>query len=278
MSEFQKVIKYIAMAFAAALAFTILSAIVTAVLAVTGLLSHNPGKGSIDINKSFSDVKSLYIENGVGTLNIRVGEGDEILVEAQNMPSDFVVEKSFSKELKIESKFNFWNFISGNGGAGDKSKITVYVPADFVADRMKLDAGAGNINIEDLEAEKLDINAGAGNINGIRITAEQVKLDGGVGNITLDQVNFTDSDIDSGVGNVKIQGSLYGNNKIDCGVGGVSLDLLQSSDDYNLRVEKGLGSIRINGEKYSDLNWDNKNADNTLKIDGGVGNIDINFQ
>jgi DUF4097 and DUF4098 domain-containing protein YvlB len=277
MSEFQKVIKYIAMAFAAALAFTILSGIVTAILAVTGLLSHNPGKGSIDVNKSFSDVKSLYIENGVGTLNIKQGDGNEILVEAQNVTSDFVVDKSFSGELKIESKFNFWNIFSGKGGAGEKSKITVYVPADFVADRMKLDAGAGNIEIEDLEAEKLDINAGAGNINGSRITAEQVVLDGAVGNITLDQVNFTDSDIDCGVGNVKIQGSLYGKNKIDCGVGDVTLDLLQSSDDFNLKVEKGLGSVRINGEKYSDLNLNSKTADNSLKIDGGVGNIDVNF-
>lgn len=278
MSEFQKVIKYCAMAFAAFLAFSILTGIVTAVLAVTGFLSGGSGKAVNEINKSFEDVKSLSIEHGIGTLNIEQGDSDKVLVKAQNVNEDYVIDKSFSGELKLKNKFNFWSFISGNKGSGNKSVITVYLPSDFVAGRVKLDAGAGNINIEALNTEKLDVNAGAGNIKGGRITAGQVILDGGVGDITFEEVNFTDSDIDSGVGNVKIQGNLYGKNKIDCGVGEVTLDLLQSVDDYNLKVEKGLGSIYINGKKYSDLNWDNITADNTLDIEGGVGNIDINFR
>ncbi|QHQ60815.1 DUF4097 family beta strand repeat protein [Anaerocolumna sedimenticola] len=278
MSEFQKVIKYCAMAFAAFLAFSIITGIVTAVFSITGILSTTSNRNLIDINKSFENVKSLSVDHGIGSLNIMSGSGNNVEVDAKNVSSDFVVEKSFSGELQVKSKFNFWNFISGNNGINDKSKITIYVPEGISLDRVKLDAGAGNIDIDSLQTEKLDINAGAGNIEGSRITADQVKLDGGVGEINFNEVKFTDSDIDSGVGNIKLQGALYGRNKIDCGVGEVTLDLNQSSDEFRLSVEKGLGSIYINGEKYSDLKWNNMNSDNVLDVNGGVGDIDINFQ
>ncbi len=277
MSEFQKVIKYCAMAFAAFLAFSIITGIVTAVLAVTGAISDSSGKDTVDFNKSYENVSSLYIDHGIGTLNIRQGKSNEVEVDAKNV-EDINIDLSSSGELKIRSKFNFWNFISGNRGIGERSVITIYVPDDFVADKVVLDAGAGNIHIEALITEKLDINAGAGNIKGSNISAGQVILDGGVGDITFDEVNFTDSDIDSGVGNITIEGSLYGKNEIDCGVGEVTLDLAQSTDDFNIRVEKGLGNVRINGEKFSDLNWDNMTAENSLDINGGVGNIDIDFR
>lgn len=278
MSEFQKIIKYCAMAFAAFLAFSILTGIVTAVLALGGFLSNSPGKGVTEINKSFENVKSLSIEHSIGTLNIKQGSSNKVEVEAENVSEDMVIDRSFSGELRIKSKFSFWNILDGKNAMGSKSVITIYIPEDFVADKVRLDAGAGNIYIEALNTEKLDVNAGAGNINGSRIRADKVKLDGGVGDITFEDVEFSDTDIDSGVGNVNIDGNLYGKNKIDCGVGNVTLDLLQSPDDYDLTVDKGMGSIRINGEKYSNLNWNNRKADNSLDINGGVGNIDINFK
>lgn len=277
MSEFQKVIKYCAMAFAAFLAFSIITGIVTAVFALAGFVTYTPGKGVKEISKSFEAVRSLDVEHGLGTLYIKAGEGDKILVEARNVNKNLIIDKSAGGKLSVKNEFNFWDFINGNNKIGSKSEITIYVPENFEADRVKLDAGAGNINIEFLDTEKLDINAGAGNINGSKITAEQVKLDGGVGDIILAGVNFTDADIDSGVGNIEIQGSLYGKNKIDCGVGNLTLDILQKEDDFNLKLDKGLGSIHINGRKYSNLDWNDSTADNVLDINGGVGNIDINF-
>lgn len=278
MSEFQKIIKYCAMAFAAFLAFSILTGIITAIIAVGGSLSNGSGKEVAEINKSFDNVKSLSIEHSIGTLNIKQGSGNKVEVVAENVNEDIVIDRNFSGELRIKSRFNFWNFFDGKRKIGSKSVITIYIPEDFVADKVRLDAGAGNIYIDTLKTEKLDVNAGAGNINGSMIRADEVKLDGGVGDITFEDAEFSDADIDSGVGNVNIQGNLYGKNKIDCGVGNVTLDLLQSPDDYDLTVDKGMGSIHINGEKYSSLNWNNRKADNSLDIDGGVGNIDINFK
>jgi len=56
------------------------------------------------------------------------------------------------------------------------------------------------------------------------------------------------------------------------------LDINGSVDNYDLKVDKGIGEIYINGEKYSKLNWNNKTADYSMDINGGVGNIRVDFR
>lgn len=278
MSELQKVIKYCAIGFAAFLAFSIITGIFSAALALTGVFSGIGSSNTVDISESFDDVKSLSAEHSLGNFTIKLGDTDKVEVVAENVSESFTVEKSFSGNLKIKSKFSVWGLFNGNGNSSGNAKVTIYIPKDFIAENIEIDAGAGNVNIEALTTKKLEINAGAGNIYGENITAKQVDLDGGVGEITLEDINFTDVDIDCGVGNVNLQGSMYGKNKIDCGVGEVRLDLKGSIDDYNIKVEKGLGSVYINGEKNSDINWNNRNAAHSLDINGGVGDIDIDFE
>jgi hypothetical protein len=280
MSELQKVIKYCSMGLAAFLAFLIISGIASGIFAAVGILDHSSSSSTstIDYDKGFQNVKSLNAENGLGKFYIKLSDSDEVRVVAENVPDDFKADMNFSGELKISNEFNFWNFFGGRDGFTDNSKVTVYIPSDFVAENVKISAGAGDVTIEALTTEKLDFEAGAGNLTGTNIKAEKVKLDGGVGEISLEQVEFSDTDVDSGVGNITLQGVLKGKNKIDCGIGEVTLNIEGSTDDYNLKVDKGLGSISINGEEYSDLNWDNLTADNSLDIDGGVGDIDINFE
>ncbi|MDF2586881.1 MAG: putative rane protein [Anaerocolumna sp.] len=277
MSEFQKVIKYLAIGFAAFIALSIITGIATGLMALTGVLSGGGSGNVIDVNKSFEDVKSISVNHSVGKLTIKLGNTDEVEVIAENVDDDFTAEKNFSGDLKIKSRFNFWNFLGGNNNFNNKSQITILIPEDFVAENIRIDAGAGNVTLDDIITKKLDINAGTGNIEGTNIIADKVKLDGGVGEIDFEQVKFTDVDIDSGVGNISLQGQLFGRNKIDCGIGEVDLNLLGSSDDYYIKVDKGLGNINIDGQKYSNINWNNMTADNTLDINGGVGNIDINF-
>ena len=278
MSELQKVIKYCAMGFAAFLAFSIITGIITGILAFSGSFSTIGSANTVNVTKSFEDVKSLSADNGIGTFTIKVGESDKVEVVAENVSENFKVEKSFSGNLEIKSTFNFWNFFNGAGNQNKQAKITIYIPKDFMAENIEINAGAGNVNIEALSTKKLKINAGAGNIYGKNITASEVKLDGGVGEITLEQVDLSKVDIDCGIGNVNLQGRMFGKCKIDCGVGEVKLNLQGSTDDYNLNIEKGLGSVYIDGEKYSDLNWNNTTASNSLDIDGGVGDIDIDFE
>jgi DUF4097 and DUF4098 domain-containing protein YvlB len=277
MNEFQKVIKYLAIAFAVFLTVTIITGIASAVIAIVGVTTVNHEE-IVDYNKSFDDVRSLVVENGVGKLTIKSTDSDQVTVEGTNVNESFVAEKSFSGELKIKSKFNFWNMFNSGKDFNQNSTIIIYLPSSFEADKVEIDAGAGNVNIEGLKTDKLDINAGVGDVYGENIYADNVSLDGGVGEITLENVELNDVDIDAGVGNIEVQGKITGRSEIDAGVGNIDLDITGSPNDYELKVDKGIGDIYIDGDKYSSLKWNNITAEYSMDINGGVGNIRLDFK
>ncbi|HWT74060.1 MAG TPA: DUF4097 family beta strand repeat-containing protein [Mobilitalea sp.] len=280
MSSFQKTIKYIAIAFAVFLAVVIISVIANAAFAVVSAVSggieySTKNEKMVDFTENFTDVKSLNIENATGKLIIKTG--DSIKVEAENVTEDFVAKVNSNGTLTISDSQNKGHFLwfNINGFQDPNSVVTLYLPSDFVAKDTNINSGAGSVTVEGLHSGYLMISAGAGNISGDGVSAEKVKIDGGVGSVTLQNVNFSDADFNCGVGSLDIQGVLLGNNKIDCGVGGVDLDLTGNVDDYDLDINSGIGTIRLNGDKISDEYMSNKDAANSIKIDGGVGDVKI---
>jgi len=281
MSSFQRVIKYCAMAFAIFLAVTIISGIVSVVVTVVSAVSgdsiFNNNKEKINYEENFTDVTSLDIDINTGQLIIM--SGDTFRVEAENVTKDFQTKVSDNGTLIIdESKNNvhFFGF-NFNGFNNTNSKITLYLPATFISKDTEINTGAGKVTIEKLDTESLLISTGAGNISGNNINAEEVKIDGGVGNTDFEEVSFKNADFNCGVGNLNIKGELLGDNTIDCGVGEVKLELTGNVDDYQLNIDSGVGTVRVNGEKIKDSYQNNNRADNSIEVDGGVGNVRIDF-
>lgn len=279
MSSFQRVIKYVAIGFAVLLAVGIISGIASAAIniisAVTGRSFFGHNEKRIDFTSDFTGVESLDVSNNAGNMYIVVG--DTFRVEAVNVLDSFHAEVSGNGTLTVsedDKAFQWFNFLDfGN----HKSKITVYLPEDFVADKAYINTGAGDLQIDRLEAEDLTINAGAGNVRGNNITADKTRLDGGVGNITLTGVSFNDADLKCGVGSMRLDGTLQGDNKLDCGIGDIDLELEGSREDYDIDVDSGIGTIRVDGQKVSELDQDN-DASNSLNVNGGIGKVTIDFR
>lgn len=282
MSSLQKTIKYIAIGFAVFLAVVIISSIASVVFSVVTAVSGGVAKGhdkkSIDFSDTYSEVESLSIDNATGKLYIKIGE--TFRVDGENVSEDFTAEVDSDGTLTVTDNnkdFQFLWFDMG-GFNNPNSKITIYIPKSFVADETKIDSGAGTVSVEGLKTNYLYISAGAGNIDGRDITSEEVKIDGGIGTITLKNVNFTNADFNCGVGSLDIEGVLAGESKIDCGIGEVDLDLIGNVNDYDLDIDSGIGSIRLNGEKLSDEYETDKQASNSIKVDGGVGDVNIRIE
>lgn len=274
MNTMQKVIKYAAITFAIILTVGILTGIVGTVSGVVSIFDGEEGD-RIDYSKDFEDVEELDISNGLGNLKVKIGSG--FRVEASNVSNDFNV-KVVNGTLVIDESDFIRRFLWFDFGVSrNKSYITVYVPEDFNARRIKIASGAGEVTLEDITTRHLIIDAGVGDIYGRRLNALQVDADGGVGNIKLTDVNFSDVDFDSGVGNISIEGMIFGKSEFDCGVGNVNLQLKGLREDYELRVNAGLGNMRVNGDKISREYNDNYRADNTIRIDGGIGDVNIVF-
>ncbi len=278
MNSFQRIIKFTAMAFAIFLAVGIVTGIASLVLNIISAVTGTPIFGSrerIDMNADLYGVESLEIENIAGTLNIKIG--DIFRVEAENVLETFTAEVSDGGTLKI-SEYDKHGFLwfDFNWLSTRKSNITVYIPADFVAEEVKLRSGAGNVTIEALRAENLMIECGIGDLKGYNIAAEKTKVDGGVGNLTLTNVNLKNANIDCGIGEVRIEGKLLGDSKIDCGVGGIDIDITGRREDYDLDVDAGVGTIRVDGKKHSDSD-NSRKSEHSIKVDGGIGKVRIDF-
>jgi len=79
-----------------------------------------------------------------------------------------------------------------------------------------------------------------------------------------------------GIGDMKLSSALYGTCDLSFGIGNAELTLTGTKEDYKLKIEKGIGSINLDGDKLTgDTTLGNGNT--RIDIEGGIGNIDIKF-
>lgn len=298
MNPGQKIIKVCATILAVFLAVSIIGSVLFGVF--IALQSSSPdsspnieisgnqkGKSSFhtyDFSHSFTGIDSLEIDSSIQ--NVIIQSGSEIRVDMEDVSTEctayqdgsvLIIEDNTSN-TKINGQFFNWvgDFLDGKtkimGGT-----ITITLPESFTAESCYIDSGTGRLTIENLQAEDLHIDAGTGSIEGKNVSAGFVYLSCGTGSMELNDVDFAGADIDSGTGSIYISGSLKGDTTIDCDVGSLDMDLTEPKDSYYLDIEKGLGSININGSSYSGVSSLNDGAPNYLSIYGGVGSINIDF-
>ena len=175
-------------------------------------------------------------------------------------------------QLTIKDKTKNW-FSKGN----DASQIILYMPENMLWDSVKIDAGAGKINIEELNTKELVLNLGAGNTEISRVNvSEKCSIDGGVGKLSILSGTINNLDLDMGIGQTDLVSKITGKSDINSGIGKVSIRLLGDKDNYKFKINKGIGVIDIAGEKMKDgQEWGN--GKNYIDIDGGIGEIKIDF-
>lgn len=276
MSSFQRIVKYSAIGLAIFLTVVILTTVLQIVVEIIGGISGLSSGSDKDYTKEYeaTEVTGFNIENAAGDLIIKTGTANSVKVEAENVNENFECKLQSDGTLKVDGSGWSFPFIGSKGA----TTITIYVPEGAQYDMVAIDNGAGTLRVNDLTADDLKVSTGAGAFYGSNITSGDTKIDGGVGEIVLEDINFVDADIDLGVGSTTLKGSITGDSKFECGVGELTADLTGSSDLYDLKVEKGLGEIKINGESYSSVKWNSDTADNSLDIEGGVGSVNINFK
>lgn len=291
MNQFQKTVKYLAMGFAIFLTVVIISGIVSAMALVfsifnvfnfgENMMSKKHHKGSeITLDdgelESFKNINNIYISHGVGSLRVTSGDTDEVRVYVEDEDNDYRINVS-GDTLNIKRGKQFNNFFDFNWNETFKSEVIVTLPKDYNLEKLDIDGGAGDINIEEFSADYLSVDAGAGRMSIKNVKALKVDINGGAGELRFSDVEFNDSKIDSGVGLVDFDGIMLGKNEINAGVGEIKIDIYGNVDDYHIKTDKGLGNIRVNGQDYDDSEFRKGNPDNGLDISGGVGNIEVNF-
>jgi len=271
MTSIQKVIKYLAIAFAIFLIVSIISTITAAVFALSGILGL---KQDIEQNMNSEMFLTEFENNNIKRLdinleftNLTIKTGDSFKIETDNTNINY---KQENEELQIEEN-NKWfsNYI--------EKELILYFPEDIILEKVKIATGAGKIHIETLKTENLSFELGTGEteIQNLNIFKE-CEIDSGAGKLSILGGIINDIDLDMGVGEVNLACNLTGKNEINAGVGSLNIDLQGEKESYKIQADKGLGSIKIDGKEISSGDTFG-NGDTYIEVDGGIGNIKIDF-
>lgn len=268
MSAFQKVIKYLAMAFAIFLCVNIFGGIFMALSTLSFFFSgkETEAVGEIQVYPIEEELSSLSVE--LSGANLKIVTGDTFSVESNHKYISVNVENG---ELRISETKNVFAF-STKGVT-----VILKVPQDFVFDDVTVEAGAGKVEIDTLSADVLELSFGAGEAEIKNLSANsRTKIDGGAGELTIDGGKLCNLKLDMGVGELTLKSRIEGESRLNYGIGEANLTLLGSLEDYKIEIDKGIGEAKLSGESMKD-DCIYGSGENSIEIDGGIGAINIEF-
>ncbi|MBQ7965606.1 MAG: DUF4097 family beta strand repeat protein [Ruminococcus sp.] len=268
MTEAQKIIKYLALALAIFLIVAIFGGILTSLSFISVVFTGNE---TVEVSQlsdyQLKDVERLYIDLEAAELEIKSGTS----LSLQSNYEYLKVEES-SNSLSIKETKRPWKL-------NDRGyKIVLTVPQSVTFASVTLNTGAGKVTLSDLNTKALNLSLGAGEVtlNNVTVT-DKTEFDGGAGEITVNNCSFTDLDMQIGVGECSLVATVLGDSEIDCGVGEADLTFIRNSTiDYSISVDKGLGDVKIDGESVKD-GFETGFGENEIDIHCGVGEVDIEF-
>lgn len=271
MTAFQKVIKYLAIAFAIYLIIMIVGVIFSVFAVIIGLekWSNSSNQEIIEHNiVEYSDVKNMDIKLGICKLEIK--EGEQLKVETSDVTDKFKCEVK-NGTLKIED-----NKMNTNIFENKVPQVTIYIPKDYKFEEIDLELGINNSNIYELNGKDINIEIGVGKARIDNLNGEKVEINGGAGETVIDNFNIERLDLEAGIGSMIINGKISDNSDIVSGIGRLEINLVGQKDDYELRLQRGIGNLEIDGEKIRE---DEKIGSGSIKIrvEAGIGETEINF-
>lgn len=263
MSDVQKVIKYAAIL----LAGFIIIAIISVLFEVVSSFLPESENNVKNFYEEYQDVREIDIDSSVSKIIIQ--KGDKFSVDGSNLTTSFTSTLN-NGVLKIEeTSKKLWN--------KNYDGIVTITVNDTVLNKLDLEHGAGKLTIDGVSANRFELEQGAGKVEISNVTFLNTSIDGGAGEIVINSSNLKNLDLDIGAGKATIEAYLEGRNDIDCGVGALDINLLGNKEDYQIKVNKGIGSVTIDGIKQSDGSVFGTGY-NTINLDGGIGSITVDFK
>ncbi len=272
MTTTQKIIKYLATAFAVFLTVSIIGGILGAIGLISLFSSGEDITGEMQTYSVSSGIREIDVT--IKAADIHIKEGKSFSVES-NLKNLKIEEKNGHLTIKDTTKLNFSFFSTKN----TDSVLTLYIPEKTVLNKIKLTTGAGKLTVDNLSAENINFELGAGAVRIDNLVAtKSADIEGGAGQITISDGAIKNMNLKMGIGQLNLTSDLSGNCRLNSGVGKVNVTLLGDKDDYMLNTQKGLGNISIDGKDISDNNNNIGNGTNKIKIQGGIGAINVNFE
>lgn len=194
---------------------------------------------------------SSYLDISLNTSSLKIIESNEFKVETNN---ENVTYSKENEKIKIEEE-KYSLFKSINNG---NNVVTIYLPKDMYFEYVRIDTKAGETIIENLNAKNVSLDVGAGKLEILSSDIENLNCDTGIGetNVTTKNLN---------------------NAKFNTGIGALNLNIIGKKEEYSIKLNSGIGDTKIDG---SSIPKDTQvgNGKKLLELNGGIGEIKINFK
>ena len=234
-------------------------------------------------------------EGKFNLLNIIEYNGKVTLTLPEDFSAENVIIKTGAGDFRLcDIEANEFELDLGAGNA---------VLGDITSEgKIRIMSGAGKVECNNLSGKKIDIETGVGdfsasgkitstddtyiatgmgNVSINSLDTGRFKVSGGVGNLSFADAVVGDTDIQIGTGEFNFRGILKGNLNYDGGVGNTDIDILGDINEYYVSVDQGTGNISVGDNSMSGAGgsstYGNSSAQYRIDIDGGVGNVDIDF-
>ena len=217
---------------------------------------------------TWRDLRDLWTDAGEESTPVQMPEGDITALEFDVGGAELIVRggEAFSLQVLSGSVRNnrvengVW-LLESNAPDWRGSKIEVTVPADQRLERVRVDVGAGRVELENLQCETAELEVGLG-----AVQATDVRV-------------YQKSKLSVDLGELKLSGGLLGETFVTCSMGNVRLKL-ERPEEYGYEVSSDLGSVSIDGRSYSGLDSQCKQfpeADNFYTVHCEMGNVQLDF-
>lgn len=226
-------------------------------------------------NAVLDEIKDFEVTEEVHSLNVKISAADFKIEHG----SDFLV-KSNLKYLSVSVVDGVLCVVDNASGGSTfiNAQLTLYLPEGVMLDSAIINTGAAKMTAQSLSAKNLKLSLGAGDVRINSLTATQrVEINGGAGEITIVDSTLNDLKLEMGMGELNLTGALSGDSELELGVGEANISLLGAKDDYKVDIEKGLGSLTVDGKVVTDFG-SSGDGPNFVEIDGGVGAINLSFR
>lgn len=264
-------------------------------------VESNAADSSSSFHVSLDRLKKLTLDLDIGDVNFITEKGlTDARIEYKNrdsrFESDFVFKDSGSYfNYKAPKGFNF-NVEDTLKDMKKKFTLTIYLPEGFEMNKLDATLDMGDLSLGSLKVKDLTAELDMGNCTADALTADtsQFELDMGnftaglldvrsaeidlsMGNLEITTVNAYDFTVDNDMGDIKI-GLLTGAQKIDLDtdMGTIELMVDGSLSDYAVDASNDLGTLRVDGKKYSETF--HSNGSRKLTLSNSMGSTTLDFQ
>jgi hypothetical protein len=224
-----------------------------------------------------AEIKNIQLELGAGTFIIEEKEtADDTIGIAISGNGDCT--HSVKGDTLYVRGFQGLKWIHGTDNS---SLVKIRVPRGSSFDGIKIETGAGVVEISDIKADKLETELGASELYLKDIEVSQLSIEVGMGQVEASQVICEDADFEVGMGECDYEGTITGNLTVECGMGNVELSLTGSETDHNYEIDCAAGNVKIGSFSLVSLASErviNNNAASKFDIECSMGEVTITFQ